>query len=116
MQPEKSIHFFCFIAAVLLSSCTDRTAALNIPESVTGYKPIYTSSISEYKEVYTTPARPTNKAGKMYVQGNLLFQVEQDSGIHVINIADRSNPVKLGFIRSALCKEVAVKNGYVYTN
>lgn len=116
MQPEKAVYFCCFVISVFLASCTDTASSIELPESVTGYKPVYASSLSEYKEVYTMPARPTSNAGKIYVQGNLLFQVEQDSGIHVINIADRSNPVKLGFIRSVLCKEVAVKNGYVYTN
>ena len=48
--------------------------------------------------------------------GNLLLQVEQDSGIHVINYADPRNPRKVGFIRSYFCKELAMKNGLVYTN
>jgi len=46
----------------------------------------------------------------------LLFQVEQDSGIHIINYADAHSPRKLGFIKSLLCKEVSVKNGFIYTN
>ena len=52
----------------------------------------------------------------MYTVGNYLFQVEQDSGIHVINYANPSSPQKLGFIKSFLCKELAVKNGFIYTN
>lgn len=115
MQPAKIFQTCCLIVVVLLASCTPDNQH-SLPEKTLGYKPIYANNLSDYKEVYTMPARPTTKAGKIYVQGNLLFQVEQDSGIHVINIADRSNPVKLGFIRSVLCKEVAVKNGYVYTN
>jgi hypothetical protein len=98
-----------------LFSCTSSTLR-DIPDSVTGYKPVYATSGPDLKQVYARGAQATVRAGKIYVTGNLLFQVEQDSGIHVINIADRANPVKLGFIHSAMCREVAVKNGYVYTN
>lgn len=61
-------------------------------------------------------ARPTVNAGKIYTAGNIIYQVEQDSGIHVINYANPASPQKIGFIRSFLCKEVTVKNGLIYTN
>lgn len=106
---------YIFILAAGVLSCSSSTLR-DIPDSVTGFKPVYAGSNQELKQVYARGEQPTVKAGKIYVTGNLLFQVEQDSGIHVINIADRANPVKLGFIQSAMCREVAVKNGYVYTN
>ena len=52
----------------------------------------------------------------MYTTGQYLFQVEPDSGIHVINYSDPQHPQKIGFIRSLQCKEVSVSNGYIYTN
>jgi hypothetical protein len=101
------------IIACLLFSCYD--SKRNLPESVTGFVPIY-SSVSAAKAITAGPARPTVKGGKIYTTGNLLFQVEQDSGIHVINYANPASPQKLGFIRSILCKELSVKNGFIYTN
>ncbi len=115
MLLRKIINTGCLIMMLVFISCTS-SSLREMPDSVTGYKPIYASSNEALKTVYTKTAQPTVKAGKIYVTGNLLFQVEQDSGIHVINIADRANPVKMGFIQSAMCREVAVKNGYVYTN
>lgn len=115
MLLRKLINTGYLIIVIGLVSCTSSTLR-EVPDSVSGYKPIYASSNQALKTVYAKPAQPTVKAGKIYVTGNLLFQVEQDSGIHVINIADRANPIKLGFIQSAMCREVAVKNGYVYTN
>lgn len=114
MPVKITITLSLFIIATAVS-CTS-SSLRNVPETVTGYKAIYANNLSEVKEIYATTPQPTVKAGKMYVQGNLLFQVEKDSGIHVINIADRSNPAKISFIRSSLCKEVAIKNGYLYTN
>lgn len=81
-----------------------------------GYVPVYSKDVSLLKQIKSEPARSTVNGGKIYTVGSLLFQVEKDSGIHIINYADPQNPQKLGFIKSFLCKEVAVKNGFVYTN
>lgn len=115
MLVRKLLHASYALFTLGIISCTS-SSLREIPDTVTGYKPVYATSDMGLKTVYTKPAQPTVKGGKIYVTGNLLFQVEQDSGIHVINIADRAHPLKLGFIQSAMCREVAVKNGYVYTN
>lgn len=78
--------------------------------------PVYTQNTTAIKAVTAGPPRATVHAGKIYVLGSIIYQVEQDSGIHVINYANPSNPQKLGFIRSFLCKELSVKNGKIYTN
>jgi hypothetical protein len=78
--------------------------------------PVYTTSTASIKTITAGPPRSTVNAGKIYTVGNIIYQVELDSGIHVINYANPSSPQKLGFIRSFLCKEVSVKNGLIYTN
>ena len=78
--------------------------------------PVYTTNTAGIKTITAGPPRSTVNAGKIYTVGNLIYQVEQDSGIHVINYANPSSPQKLGFIKSFLCKEVSVKNGLIYTN
>jgi hypothetical protein len=55
---------------------------------------------STLKTVKAEQPRTTVNGGKIYTVGNLLFQVEQDSGIHIINYANPSSPQKLGFIKS----------------
>lgn len=77
--------------------------------------PVYGSSQTA-KLITAEAPRPTVNSGKMYTVGSLLYQVEQDSGIHVINYSNPSSPQKIGFIRSFLCKELSVKNGFIYTN
>ena len=78
--------------------------------------PVYTTNTAAIQTITYGSARPTVNSGKIYTVGNLIYQVEQDSGIHIINYANPSSPQKLGFIRSFLCKEVSVKNGLIYTN
>src|SRR5687767_7090165 len=77
--------------------------------------PVY-GSPQTAKLITAESPRPTVNSGKMYTVGSLLYQVEQDSGIHVINYSNPSSPQKIGFIRSFLCKELSVKNGLIYTN
>ena len=103
------------IIPVLFWAC-DPDRYSSIPSSTKGYIPIYSNDVAALKLIKAEPARTTVNAGKMYTVGNFLFQVEQDSGIHVINYANPSSPQKMGFIRSFLCKELAVRNGFIYTN
>jgi hypothetical protein len=105
--------FLIFLISAIYFSCTPDP---NHPEHVDGFVPVYSNNVAYVKTVAVESARPMIHGGKIYTVGNLLFQVEQDSGIHVIDYGNPSNPVKLGFIRSFLCKEVTVKNGFIYTN
>lgn len=79
------------------------------------YVPIYGYDSARYA-VKAMPVQPTVQGGKIYVWGNYLFQIEQMKGIHVINYADRQNPVKLGFIGVKGCSELAVKGNHLITN
>jgi len=99
----------------LLYSCTVDGLNRNLPAETEGYVPVYAPAVTA-KNITAGPARATINGGKIYTTGNLLFQVEKDSGIHVISYANPASPQKLGFIRSVLCKELSVKNGYIYTN
>jgi hypothetical protein len=108
-----SLLLFLSICLFLLA-CDNRTS--KNPVTVEGWVPIYTTNTGAIKTITATGPRSTINAGKIYTVGNLIYQVEQDSGIHVINYANPVAPKKLGFIRSFLCKEVSVKNGLIYTN
>ena len=109
---RKDLTIFLFLS-LLFSACKPYDT---VPNSAEGYAPIYSKDVALLKSIKAEPARTTINGGKMYTVGNLLFQVEQDSGIHVINYANTASPQKLGFIKSFLCKELAVKNGLIYTN
>ena len=109
------IIFVSLTATLIFSSCVSRNSG-SLPPEVEGYSPIYATDPSVFKQIQAGPARTTINGGKIYTVGNYLFQVELDSGIHIINYANPSSPQKLGFIKSFLCKELAVKNGFIYTN
>jgi hypothetical protein len=116
-----SALLFIFVSySFLLSSCfnfQNKELGMDVnavrPEA---FVPIYSGDSGLSRVVLALPPRPILDAGKIYVQGDLLFQVEKLEGVHIINYADRTKPVKLGFIKSRGCSEVAYKNGYLVIN
>ena len=86
---KNAIAFTIFI--YLLSSCTPNNPEMALPAEADGYVPVYASAASS-KVISAESPRATVNAGKIYTTGNLLFQVEADSGIHVINYANPANP------------------------
>ena len=111
-------HRYLLLLPVLTAlSCTksvDRTQG-GPPESIEGYAPVYAPSATAKTIEGVAPQSIVN-AGKIYVKGTTLFQVESGKGIHVISIADITKPVKLGFIRITGCEELSIKDNYLYAN
>lgn len=105
----------CLLFSVIILSC-NRDPGAKSRNMIEAWVPVYTQNTTAIKTVTAGAPRATVNAGKIYVLGSIIYQVEQDSGIHVINYSNPSNPQKLGFIRSFLCKELSVKNGRIYTN
>jgi hypothetical protein len=106
--------FALLVLCFLIYSCNQRSGYKS--EMREAWVPVYATNAAAIKTVTAGPARPTINAGKLYTVGSLIYQVEQDSGIHIISYANPAAPQKLGFIRSFMCKEVSVKNGLIYTN
>ena len=80
-----------------------------------GFVPVYAVPDSVNK-IASTAARPTNKPGKIYAYTNYLFQVEEATGIHIIDNAVPKAAKKIAFLRVPLASELAIKDGYLYTN
>lgn len=100
------------MALLLLMACKGKPAE---PGLMDGYKPVY-SSRTEALSISNSAPQPFVNGGKIATLGNTLYQVEQDKGIHIINISNPSLPVKIGFVNVALCRELTLKGSYLYTN
>jgi hypothetical protein len=86
-----------------------------VPKEAEGYKPIYADP-ALVKEVTYKAAIPVTKAGKIYYKGGYIFQVDQGSGIHVINATNPSQTTRIGFISINGCQEIAITGNYLFTN
>lgn len=83
---------------------------------VQAWVPVYVKNDDAGLDVAVKDKRPTEEGGKIFALGNKLFQVETGVGLHIIDYADKTKPVKAGFLNIPGCQEVALKGNAVYTN
>ena len=103
------------LTTLMLASCVrQNTDNLNIGK-IQAYVPVYLSQ-SLAADIKIDSPKNTVEAGKIYVYGRYLFQNDINSGIHITDIVDRTNPKKIAFINVPLSTEIAVKGNYLYTN
>lgn len=103
-----------FLAAFSLAAC-NKAEDDGIPETpaeVEGWSPIY----AQPTPVKSAPSRNTETAGKIYVKGRTLYQVETGKGIHVMDISNPAAPKKTGFIEIGGCTELSIQGGLLYAN
>lgn len=85
------------------------------PAETEGYAPVYATA-EEAGTISAMEARPIEKGGKIYVKGHMLYQVEVGKGIHVIDIQDGNNPMKVKFLQVIGAQEMAIMDNNLYTN
>ena len=99
------------IFVLLFTGCIDRHPYHGCHE------PIYLSYEKlrkDYPEI--KQARDIEKAGKIYVYGNILLINEKNKGVHVIDNRIKENPVNKYFIEIPGNIDLAVKDGYLYAD
>ncbi len=103
-----------FGSILMLFACTTNTDDL-APQPQSAFVPVYYNP-ENIEATKFTASRAIKRAGKQYVIGTLLLQNDINEGIHLIDVSNPSSPQKLGFIDIPLCTEIAVKQGFLYTN
>lgn len=99
-------------STVLFASC-DKTPSG--PGEVDTYVPIY-GSMAEARNISQVGPQPIVNGGKIATFGRYVFQVESEKGIHIIDYTNAAAPVKLSFLKIPLCREVTLKDNFLYTN
>ena len=112
----KVIYVAAFILTLGIASCTPEDwRDSDDVGTVAGYAPVYAQP-NDLATISVTNARATVKAGKIYVYGNYIFQNDINKGIHIIDNSNPANPHKVAFIDVPFSTELAIKNGFLYTN
>jgi hypothetical protein len=78
--------------------------------------PVIKSLNALRSNISVTSAQQTNADGKIYIAENLLFYVAQESGIHVFDNSNPSNPENKAFINLEGVHDIAVKGNYLYAD
>lgn len=80
------------------------------------FDPVYKTIAEMRKDLVVEAARPLQHPGKITSIGNYLLINEFQTGIHVIDNTDPSNPVNLAFWNIPGNVDMAVRNGYLYAD
>lgn len=96
-------------ATLLFTSCKPNS------NEVTGWKPVYLSE-TEMTKIENQSPKETVNAGKIYVKGDWLFQIETGEGIHVIDLSIPAEPKKTTFINVPGAQEISILGNNLYTN
>ncbi len=79
------------------------------------WKPVYAID-STYRTVSYSEARPVERAGKIYVKDNFIYQCDIGAGIHIIDNNNPATAKRTGFLVVPGCEEISIKGNYLYTN
>lgn len=98
--------FFCLVA----------TSPPQPPPPACTDVPVYMSYEDLRMPISSEDAREISEFGKIYVYGNLLFINEPNTGIHVIDNADPSNPINFQFLPVPGNLDIAVRSNILYAD
>ncbi|MEQ1797257.1 MAG: hypothetical protein ABL872_04850 [Lacibacter sp.] len=108
----RKIHLLLF-AMLFLFAC-DGSIYFD-PLNQQAYVPVYAKP-ADLDNIGVEAAKAISKPGKIYVIGNLLLQNDVNTGVHFIDISNRSQPRKIAFLHVPYSTEISVKNNYLYVN
>jgi hypothetical protein len=104
--------FFLLAMGLLFSACMKDT----VKEHYTFYRPVYHTRDEVRNNIKSSAPVAIRQTGKIVVKDNYVFLNEIDKGIHVINIADPSKPVNIGFIEIPGCVDIAINGVNLYAD
>lgn len=105
--------FVILALTFFMSACDDKVESTHV---YTVYEPVYTSPAEIRASFAVGDPAVLKEPGKIYMYGNYLFINEPGEGIHVINNADKTNPVNIKFINLPGNYDFAAKDGVLYAD
>lgn len=107
-----------FITCFILQSCwyhqDDEPMITDPVESA--YKPITLDRETFESTIAIGAPREIVDAGKIYVNGDMVFINEVNQGFHVIDNGDPENPKNISFIEIPLATDLAIRNNTIYVH
>ena len=109
----KNISFlFILCLTLFITSCTEDTGTVTVTYQEA------TAIYGDMDEIRAMPlsegARAISNAGKIFIGEDYVLIGEEGSGIHVVNNADRENPIRESFINIPGNREFYVSGNYIY--
>ncbi len=110
----KRISIYSFLAlSFAFSACQDKY----IEEvTYTANVPIYSTTAELNSLIGSEGNKPLESPGKLHLNGNRLFIVDQFKGIHVIDNANPNNPINLAYITVPGVIDIATRGSVLYAD
>ncbi|RZM18549.1 MAG: hypothetical protein EOO88_40420, partial [Pedobacter sp.] len=83
---------------------------------VPGWKPVYEADTINHKLTFFPTPKAMAKPGKIYVKGNIIYQNDIGSGIHIIDNSDPLHAHTVAFMKLPGNTDIAIKGNYIYAN
>lgn len=112
-------YFLLIFLVIQFSSCfwgKKQNPGNYVVTKVWGWRPVYAHESTYTNITVSNTARPVEKAGKIYVFGNMIFQNEIGKGIHVIDNSNPSTAHRIAFWGLPGNTEFSMKGNYLYAN
>ncbi len=109
----KKFLFLLFLLAPFLTCIPDEDLPTPEPVLVKGIKPVYLTS-TEATAVKSLPPQAIKRLGKIYYKDATIYVNEGNLGVHIIDNADPTNPVKKRFLQIPGCTDIAIKGNILY--
>ncbi len=108
--------YFVLIAVLIttISSCGEDTCEATW--TYRAFVPKYLSQEEISEEITFVPERKLENPGKIYSYGSYLLISDRETGVHIIDNSDVSNPKKLGFIAIDGNVDIAFAEHYIYAD
>jgi len=80
------------------------------------FKPVAVNRETFESTIAVSAARQIENAGKIYVNGDMVFINEVNKGFHVLDNRDPKNPENISFIEIPLATDLAIRNNTIYVH
>ena len=106
--------FSGLIITLLFQSCLKDTCTEK--REFVQYTPVYMTKAQFRKNVEASATRKLENPGKMYFYKQYLFINEQGKGVHIFDMKDEVNPVKISFYDIPGNFDIAIKDNIMYAD
>lgn len=114
MKPLYSLLFFLSVS--IISGCYEINKTDDVNNVYSLYKPV----LMDKERVNTDLIFMTSRENKMIVSmrsmGSYMLALDYGLGVHIIDVSNLNNPIKVGFYQIPACVDFEVKENKIFAN
>ncbi|MDR5590848.1 hypothetical protein [Christiangramia sp. SM2212] len=107
-----------FFLSLILQSCLYRNneGRWTTDPAESAFEPVTVDRETFESTIAISGPREIERAGKIYVNGDMVYINEVNIGFHVLDNRDPENPENISFIEIPLATDLAIRNNTIYVH